>query len=377
MSIETTQSNEKAAGAPGLLEGPRYVLRVVLYRMGVDKVTDLAAAMAFYLLLSVFPLLLAMVSILNLVGGAEWLVPQMEELVKAFAGEQVAAGFAEIVGGFLGAEGAGLALVISLLIALWSASGYIGAFTRAVNTVYQVSEGRNFAKLKGTQLLMTLALVLLVIVLTLALVVSSPAAHWLGSLVGLGPQFETIWYWLRFPLMGIVVVMLVQLLYFVSPNVRQPRVRFLSLGSWVAIVLAIGIFQLFNIYLSVFDGASNYAKTYGALAGVVIVLFMLFLLNIALLIGAELDSVMERLHQLKLGLPAAAGQLLPPRDGTGIRNRAATRRLLIERGEAIQARALADGATAPEWYTTAQLHAIRDTSLEAVSADPTHAAKPK
>jgi len=334
--------------------------------------------MAFYLLLSVFPLLLAMVSILNLVGGAEWLVPEMERLVAAFAGPQVAAGFAEIVGGFLGAEGAGLALIISLLIALWSASGYIGAFTRAVNTVYQVSEGRNFAKLKGIQLLMTLALVGLVIVLTLALVVSSPAAHWMGSLVGLGDQFETVWYWLRFPLMGIVVVMLVQLLYFVSPNVRQPRVRFLSLGSWVAIVLAIGIFQLFNIYLSVFDGASNYAKTYGALAGVVIVLFMLFLLNIALLIGAELDSVMERLHQLKLGLPAAAGQLLPPRDGTGIRNRAATRRLLIERGEAIQAKALADGATAPEWYTTAQLHAIRDTSLEAVSAAPApHTAKPK
>jgi len=355
---------------PGFLEGPRYVMRVVIYRLGVDKVTDLAAAMAYYLLLSVFPLLLAMVSILSLVGGLNWLVPEMEQLVEDIAGAQVATMFASIVTGFLSSKGAGLALVVSLAASLWSASAYIGAFARAVNTVYQVSEGRNFFKLKAIQLLMTLALVLLVILLVIALVMSYPAARWLGSLVGLSDQFAQVWSWLRFPLMGVAVVFLVQLLYFVAPNVRQPRVRFLSLGSLVAIVLATGVFELFNVYLSVFNGASNYARTYGALAGIIIVLFMMFLINIALLIGAELDAVMERLHQLKLGLPAASGSLLPPRDGRGIRSRASTRKMLIARGKGIQAKALADGATVPEWYTAARLDSMRDESLEAVSADP-------
>jgi len=339
--------------------GIRYVLQTVIYRFGVDKVTDLAAAMSYYLMLSLFPLLLAMVSMLNLVGGADWLVPQMEQLVASFASEQAAAGFATVVGGFLGSEGAGLALVISLVAALWSASGYIGAFARAVNTVYEVGEGRHFVKLKGIQLLMTLALVVLVIVLASALVVSSPAARWLGDLVGLGDQFVTVWYWLRFPLMGVVVVILVQLLYFVAPNVRQPRVRVLSLGSLVAIVLAVGIFALFNVYLSVFNGASSYARTYGALAGIIILLFIMFLINIALLIGAELDAAMERLHQLRLGLPAESGLLLPPRDGRGITNRINTTNKLIKWGQAIRAQAERDGATAPSWYVDARLNGDR------------------
>jgi len=192
--------------------------------------------------------------------------------------------------------------------------------------------------------------VVLVILLATALVVSNPAARWLGNLVHLGDQLSLLWSWLRFPLIGVVVVILVHLLYFVSPNVRQPRWRILSLGSLVSIVLSVVIFELFNIYLSVFDGASNYSRTYGALAGVIIFVFMMFLLNIALLIGAELDAVMERLHQLRLGLPAASGPVLPPRDDRGIKSREATRTRLVARGESIQEEALAAGATAPDWY---------------------------
>jgi len=343
-----------------------YVLRTLLYRLGADKVTDLAAAMTYYLVLSIFPLLLAIVSILNLVGGANWLVPRMEEMVASLVNPQIAAQFADVIGGFLGSAGAGLTLVVSILASLWSASGYIGAFTRAVNTVYQVNEGRNFFKLKGIQLLMTLALVMLVILLALALAVSSPAAYWLGNQVGLGAQFSTVWGWLRYPLLGAVVVMLVQLLYFVAPNVRQPGVRVLSWGSLVAILLTVGIFELFGVYLSVFNGSSNYTKTYGALAGVIIVLFMAFLTNMALLIGAELDAVLERLHQLKLGLPAESGLLLPPRDARGIKTSVRTRRKLVAHGHAIQAKALATGATAPQWYNDAHLDDVRDEPMETI-----------
>jgi len=156
------------------------------------------------------------------------------------------------------------------------------------------------------------------------------------------------------------------MLYFVAPNVRHPRIRFLSLGSLTAIVLAVGIVMLFNVYLSVFNGTSNYAKTYGALAGVVIVLFLAFLVNVALLIGAELDAVLERLNQLKYGLPAESGLLLPPRDAKGINASIATRTALVRRAHAIRADALADGAEAPAWYTQQRLDTTRDQSLETV-----------
>ena len=352
--------------APTRSETLRYALRVLIYRTGVDKVTDLAAAMTYYLVLSIFPLILATVSIINLVGGADWLVPRLESAVESITTPQIAGLFAQVISGFLGAEGAGLTLVISLVAAIWSASGYIGAFARAVNTVYQVGEGRHFLKLKGIQLLMTLGMVLLLILLAVSLAISSTAAHWLGSLIGLGDEFSIVWSWLRYPLIGVVVVILVQMLYFVAPNVRHPRIRFLSLGSLTAIVLAVGIVMLFNVYLSVFDGTSNYAKTYGALAGVVIVLFLAFLVNVALLIGAELDAVLERLNQLKYGLPAESGLLLPPRDAKGINASIATRTALVRRAHAIRADALADGAEAPAWYTQQRLDTTRDQSLETV-----------
>jgi len=343
----------------------QYVGRILAYRFGADRVTDLAAAMTYYLVLSVFPLLLAVVSIISLVGGANWLVPAISGALSSVASPEAAQTFDSIVSGFLAGEGAGLTLVISLVAAIWSASNYIGAFTRAVNTVYQVREGRSFVKLKAVQLLMTLVLVLAIILLGVALAVSSPAAHWLGNLVGLGDQFAAVWAWLRYPLIGVVVIILVQLLYFVAPNVRHPRIRVLSVGAIVAIVLSVLVVEVFTIYLSVFNGASSYTKTYGALAGVIIALFLMYLINIALILGAELDAAMERLHQLKLGLPAQSGLVLPPRDEKGIKAAQKTRAKLVERAKAI--RAAATGSTDEKdiaWYEKYALEKERDQSLD-------------
>jgi len=341
----------------------QYVGRLIAYRFGVDRVTDLAAAMTYYLVLSVFPLLLAVVSIVNLVGGANWLMPVISDAIASVASPEAAQTFDGIASGFLAGEGAGLTLVISLVAAIWSASNYIGAFGRAVNTVYQVREGRSFVKLKAVQLVMTLALVLAIILLGVALAVSAPAAQWLGNLVGLGDQFAAVWGWLRYLVIAVVVIILVQLLYFAAPNVRHPRIRVLSVGSIVAIVLAVLVVEVFKIYLSVFNGASSYAKTYGALAGVVIALFLAFLVNMALILGAELDAALERLHQLKLGLPAQSGLVLPPRDEKGIKAQQSTRDNLIERGQDIRADAPSADENAIAWYQQHALHEERDQSL--------------
>lgn len=342
----------------------RYVASLMLYRFGADRVTDLAAAMTYYLVLAMFPLLLAVVSTVSLLGGASWVVPHMQELVSSFLTPSAAQSFADMASRFLASEGAGVTLLISTVAALWVASGYIGAFTRAVNALYRVGEGRNFFKLKAIQFAMTLCLVLLIILLTLASATSSAAAFWLGDQFGLGVQFARVWTWLRFPLLGLAVVVLVQMLFFIAPNIRQPRVRVLSAGSLTAIVLAVAAIQVFRVYLSVLGGTSNYAKTYGALAGVIIALVLTYVVNIALLIGAELDAAIERLHQLKLGLPAESGLLLPPRNESSIAKRAARRAKLVDAAAAIRADAVAKGAVAPPWYTNASLDIARDESLE-------------
>lgn len=352
------------------MDTAQYVGRSLLYRFSADKVTDLAAAMTYYLVLSVFPLMLAVVSIITMAGGANQLVPVIEDAISSATSAEVSQIITRIIQSFLASWGVGLTLVVSLAAAIWSSSNYIGAFARAVNTVYQVREGRNFIKLKAIQLLMTLVLVLLIVVLVAALALSAPVALWMGNLVGLGPQFALVWGWLRYPLMGVVVVIIVQMLYFVAPNVRQPRIRVLSVGSLVAIVMAIIIVEAFSFYLSYFDGASSYARTYGVLAGLVIALFLMYLVNMALVIGAEIDAILERLHQLKMGLPAESGLVLPPRDSKGITATHNTRAGIIARGAAIRDAALAKGAQAPAWYTEQNLHADRDKSLDADSSSP-------
>jgi len=327
-----------------------YGLRLMVRQIGRHQVTDMAATMTYYLVLSVFPLLLALVSLFSLVGRADRLVPIIEETLSAFMPAEVTDFFTPIISGFLTSQGATLVLVLGLVTALWSASNYVGAFIRAMNRVFGVREGRPFVTVRLIQYAMTVILAICIALLGTAIVMSNTAARWLGDLIGLGDQFVTFWLRLRLPLIGVLGAGLLATLYFFTPNVRRPPRRLASIGAVIAVALSTLIGWGFTFYLDVFNGANNYTRTYGALAGVIIVLIMLWLVNIMILVGAELDATLERIIELRQGLDATAGLLLPVRNGRRVRRGDDGRTALVNRASNLRDVALESGATPSPWY---------------------------
>ena len=206
--------------------------------------------------------------------------------------------------------GAGALLGAGLVVALWSASGYIGAFTRAVNAIYEVEEGRPFWKRRPLQVVLTLVMVLLVALVSIALVLTGDLAEAIGSALGVGATAVDVWAWAKWPVMLAIVMTAFALLYYTAPNVRQPRFRWITPGGLLAVVLWVAASAAFAVYVANFG---SYNKTYGTLGGVISFLVWLWLTNIALLLGAELDAELERERELKAGLTAESELQLPPR----------------------------------------------------------------
>ena len=292
-----------------------YVLRRTMREFSKDQCTDLAAALTYYAVLALFPAIIALLSILGLVGQGPKIVDSMLEVMSATGLSGVAKTLGPTLQQLTNTPGAGLALIIGLATALWSASGYVGSFGRAMNRVYEIREGRPVWKLRPVMLLVTLVSVLLVALVALALVVSGPVAESVGNVVGLGSTTVTVWNIAKWPVMLAIVVFIVALLYYATPNVKQPKFRWLSIGALVAIVVWVLASAAFGFYVANF---SSYNKTYGSLAGVIVFLLWLWLTNLALLFGAELDAELERGRELQAGVAAEETVQLPPRDTRNI-----------------------------------------------------------
>ena len=228
---------------------------------------------------------------------------------------------------------AGLALVTGLLGALWSASGYVGAFGRAMNRMYEVEEGRPFWKLRPVVLAVTLVGLTLAAIGAAMLVLSGPVARAVGDVVGLGDTALSVWNIVRFPIVLGIVVVVVAILYYATPNVVQPKFRWISIGALVAIVTWLIASVLFGLYVA---GFSSYNKTYGSLAGVIVFLLWLWITNLALLFGAELDAELERGRELQAGMPAEEDLQLPLRDARGVDKAAEKEREHVEQARALR-----------------------------------------
>ena len=206
---------------------------------------------------------------------------------------------------------AGPLLGIGLAGAIWSASGYIGAFIRANNVIYETREGRPFWKLRPLQVLVTVVMVLLLALLLIALVTTGSLAEAIGNAIGLGDTAITVWGIAKWPVMAAVVLFMLAVLYYTAPNVQLPRFRWITPGSVVALLLWAIATVGFAFYVKFFG---SYNKTYGSLGAVVIFLFWLWLSNVAVLLGAEFNSELERERELAEGEPAEEELQLPPRD---------------------------------------------------------------
>jgi membrane protein len=306
-----------------------FVLRKIVHEFTNDQCTDLAAALTYYAVLSVFPALLVMVSMLGVLGQGprttSALLDAAADLVPASAVDMLRQPIEQVVNN----PSAGFALAFSVLAALWSASSYVGAFGRAMNRIYEIAEGRPFWKLRPLQLALTLAGLVLVAAVALMLVISGPVTEAVGTAIGLGAAAQRIWTVAKWPLILVFVSLAVAILYYVTPNVRQPKFRWLSIGAGVAIVVWAIASLGFGFYVTHFG---SYDKTYGALGGVIVFLLWLYLTNVALLFGAELDAELERGRQLQAGIAAERELQLPPKDTRVVEKNEATEQADIKRG---------------------------------------------
>ncbi len=289
----------------------KYIAKKTLREFTKDQCPDLAAALTYYSVLSLFPALLALVSLLGIFGQAQKTTGALLDIVQGFAPAETVTAIRGPIEQLSSSSAAGLTLVIGILTALWSASGYVGAFARAMNRVYEIDEGRPFVKLRGTVLGVTIVNLLIVVVLAAMLVLTGPVAESVGNAIGLGGAFLTVWNILKWPVMVLLVVLAIAILFYATPNVKQPKFRWMSLGSLIALVIFMLASLGFAFYVANF---SSYNKTYGAIGGVIISLLWLWLLNMSLLFGAEFDAEMERGRQLQAGIAAEETIQLPPRD---------------------------------------------------------------
>ena len=321
-SRKCASEDSRKPGSPTDLRKPSWTLafRRSAAEFSEDQCTDLAASLTYYAVLSLFPAAIAVVSLLGVLGQGSSTVTSVLDVLRTVGASGVADTIRPSLLHIAQSRGAGVGLVVGLAGALWSASGYVGAFGRAMNRIYEIGEGRPFWKLRPLQILITVVAVVLIAVVAVSLVVTGPLASAIGSQVGLGSTAVTVFSIAKWPVIVAVVVLIIAMLYYATPNVQQPTFRWMSIGAFVALVVWIVASVLFGLYVASF---SSYDKTYGSLAGVVVFLLWLWITNLALLLGAELDSELERSRQLQAGIPAEDTLQLPPRDDRTLVKKAA------------------------------------------------------
>ncbi len=278
-----------------------------------DNMTDWAAALTYYGLLSLFPAMIALVSILGLVADPKETSKALTDIVTQIGPKTAADTFKGPIQSITSNQSAaGLLLIAGLATALWSASGYIGAFIRASNVIWETPEGRGFFKLRPLQLLVTLAMVILMALVAISLVLTGPVVDAVGEAIGIGSTATTIWDIAKWPVLLAVLILMIGILYYAAPNVKLPGFKWITVGSAVALVVWILASIAFAFYVANFG---SYDKTYGTLGGLISLLVWFWISNLALLFGMELNAERERSRELSAGVPRAEKEIqLEPRD---------------------------------------------------------------
>jgi membrane protein len=306
-----TEEQARFADKPAKLPKSAWfgVLRRTFAEFREDELTDWAAALTYYGILAIFPALIALVSILGLIGTSAT-KPLLDNL-GSFAPGPAHQILANALHGLTQSKsGAGILFVVGLAGALWSASGYIGAFIRASNRIWDVEEGRPIWRILPLRLFITVLMLLLLAASACAVVVTGPLADRVGKLLGLGGAAVTAWDIAKWPVLILVVSFMFSILYYASPNVRHPGFRWLAPGGALAVVAWMIASAAFGVFVANF---SSYNKTYGSLGAIIVFLVWLWLSNVALLFGAELNAEIARGRQIEAGQPADREPFLPPR----------------------------------------------------------------
>ena len=347
-------------------KGWKYALTRALKEFGNDGGTDLAAKLTYFMVLSLAPSLLAIFSILSLVLSNNR--QSVDDLINQIAGA-VPVEYEPMVTDMITtmsnqATGGIIALVIGILTALWSASAYVKAFNRSMNQVYNYEEGRGFVKLTLTNLLTTLILIVGIVLVLISLALNKSLVEGflapIAQPLGLGgvvdfllDTFLPIWAWVKWPVVIVLLLLLIATLYYTTPNVKKPSFHMFGPGNVFALVgLALAAVAL-SVYLTQFAGYS----AYGAIGGIMALLFALWIFNIVLLLGAEIDTEVERAKQLTAGMPAEKAVRLPPKDTDALVKKVEKQEELEEKGYELRAAHedspdTSDGGSGPRHVTS-------------------------
>ncbi len=282
-------------------------LKRTVQEFSEDNLTDWAAALTYYGLLALFPALIAMVSVMGLVGDPATVTKTITDVVSQLGPKSAADALSGPIKSITSnPTGAGIAFIAGLAGALWSASGYVGAFMRASQIIWETPEGRPIWKLRPLQLLVTLVMIVLTAVVALSLVLTGPIVQAVASPLGLGSTAVTIWDYAKWPVLVLIVLVIIDVLYFAAPNVKQRGFGWLTKGALLALVVWLVASVAFAFFVANFG---SYNKTYGSLAGLVVLLVWLWITNVAILLGMEFNAEHERSAELSEGVPGAEREI--------------------------------------------------------------------
>jgi membrane protein len=286
------------------------VLKRTVTEFKEDNLTDWAAALTYYGILAIFPALIVLVSILGLIGesATQPLIDNLGSVAPGPAQEI----FTSAIQNLQGSQGAaGIFFIVGLAGALWSASGYVAAFMRASNSIYDMEEGRPIWKTLPTRVGLTLVLLVLLAISAVAVVLTGGLAKEVGGVIGLSDTAVTVWNIAKWPVLLLLVSFMFALLYWAAPNVKHPKFRWISPGGVLAVIGWLIASFAFAFYVANFG---SYNKTYGALAGPIVFLVWLWISNIMVLLGAEFNAELERGRALEAGMPEDREPFVEPRD---------------------------------------------------------------
>lgn len=286
------------------------VYRRALQQFGKDQVPDIAAALTYFAVLSLFPAIIAIVSLLSLINQGANVTDQLLGIFRSIAPASTAETLEGPIAALTETPAAGFGLVVGLVGAIFSASGFVRAFSRGMNRIYRVEEGRSYLRFQPVILLVTVIALVTLTAMALIVVVSGDIAEAVGSVIGVGDEAVLIWNIVKWPVLALLAMLILAMLYYATPNVKQHKFRWLTIGSTTAIVVWAVATLGFFFYVSNFG---SYDAVYGTLGGVIVFLLWLYLSNMALMYGAEVDSEVERMRELRAGIKAEYAVQLPLR----------------------------------------------------------------
>ncbi|MEU0335399.1 YihY/virulence factor BrkB family protein [Streptomyces sp. NPDC006193] len=312
---ETGPSREVEEAAPdgptGLpKQGWVAVFKGSLKEFKDDELTDRAAALTYYSVLSLFPALLVLVSLLGITGKAtiDKLLSNVKQLTPGSTRDIITRAVEQLQGN---AGTGSLMAVVGIVLAVWSASGYVAGFIRAANAVYDMPEGRPVWKILPVRIGVTVVLMVLAVASALIVVFTGGLAHQAGQALGVGDTALAVWGIAKWPVLVLLVTMMIAILYWASPNAKVKGFRWITPGSFLALLIWMIASAGFAFYVAHF---ASYNKTYGTMAGVIVFLVWLWISNLAILLGLEFDAETVRQRAIAGGHPPEAEPYTQPRD---------------------------------------------------------------